>query len=286
MPLPIQTMAQKMHLPVGMRSPFIALLGLVAVACASETEVGYDEAPDSDEESVESEDSDLAVAGRWRMPSSLRDVALGQHVEYDGARRCASGDQPGTRDVKNLLRTVFPDEIREIQGFVCRKIRGGSGLSVHSTGRAMDIFIRTTPGGAADNTKGDRVMAFLIKNAERIGVQFVIWDRSKWKPSELDRPYGGSHPHNDHLHVELTEEAGAKRTPYFNGTTVDGTVAGTERATEAEADGCHSFTLQRDVAESTCVQSRKTELWYRCVDHKWYRTEQSDSKCIATHPLP
>lgn len=60
---------------------------------------------------------------------------------------------------------------------------GGSGLSVHGTGRALDVMLPT------------------------------------WNPDHDPRArcYGGEHPHNDHVHVELTLQAGEKGTPFFNG---------------------------------------------------------------------
>ena len=63
-------------------------------------------------------------------------------------------------------------------------------------------------GGEADNTLGDPIANYLIRNATELGVQFFIWDRSKWN-IEYGGPkyYGGSHPHHDHLHIELTPDA-------------------------------------------------------------------------------
>ena len=43
-----------------------------------------------------------------------------------------------------------------------------------------------------------------------------------------DKPYTGPHPHHDHLHVELTHDAAAQKTPWFNGgasTPVGGSVS-------------------------------------------------------------
>jgi hypothetical protein len=105
-----------------------------------------------------------------------------------------------------------------VQMYACRRVVGGTSMSVHSTGRALDIFIPTRSGGAADNSKGDQVAAWFAANAETIGVQAIIWDRTYWRLNgSAPRCYTGSHPHNDHVHVELTAEAGRMRTPFFNG---------------------------------------------------------------------
>ncbi|HTE54767.1 MAG TPA: hypothetical protein VK698_28130, partial [Kofleriaceae bacterium] len=47
----------------------------------------------------------------------------------------------------------------------------------------------------------------------------IIWDRWLWRaedaPGSKDRAYTGEHPHNDHVHVELSVEAAALGTPFF-----------------------------------------------------------------------
>jgi hypothetical protein len=93
-------------------------------------------------------------------------------------------------------------------------------MSVHGTGRAIDVFIPLSRGDA-DNTLGDEVANWLVSNAQAIGVQLVIWDRSSWNGSRSSgsklRAYGGPHPHHDHLHVELNTDGAARRTPWFRG---------------------------------------------------------------------
>ena len=60
----------------------------------------------------------------------------------------------------------------------------------------MDVFIPVT-GGQADNGKGDPVGNWLVANAERIGIQYIIWDHSDWQASlsgEKLSGYGGPIP--------------------------------------------------------------------------------------------
>jgi hypothetical protein len=274
---------------ITMNKTALALLALTAFACSAQTdEADLEGAADDDDDGVETESSDISIAGRWTLTSAVRAAGMRQSVSYDSADECADGDQPGTKKMKAYLRSKFPNEIDHTEGFVCRNIRGSSGLSMHATGRAMDIFIDTV-GGSADNTKGDRVAEFLIRNAEAIGVQFIIWDRSKWKPGQDATPYGGVHSHNDHLHVELTEEAGAMRTAFFRGGPVDnansGTTAGGGGGGGSSGDGCYSFTLKEQVREKTCVQASSNRIWYRCEAGSWKESSASDSKCGAKHPL-
>ena len=46
-----------------------------------------------------------------------------------------------------------------------------------------------------------------IVNAQTIGVQLIIWNRVVWRANgSNEKGYGGPHPHNDHIHVEITNE--------------------------------------------------------------------------------
>ena len=88
----------------------------------------------------------------------------------------------------------------------------------HGTGRALDVFIPLDK-GKADNGKGDEVANWLVKNAEKIGVQLVIWDRTMWvaaNSGEKAVGYTGPHPHHDHIHLELNIDGAERRTPFFD----------------------------------------------------------------------
>lgn len=108
--------------------------------------------------------------------------------------------------------------------------------SVHSEGRAIDFFIPTQPcgtqvhryyyghptcnkwpGGSARNDLGDRLMMWLAEHAMDIGVEYLIYDRTAWsRRSKGFKPYNGAHPHNEHIHLELTRAASAMmNTPFF-----------------------------------------------------------------------
>ena len=75
----------------------------------------------------------------------------------------------------------------------------------------------STSCGRARNELGDLLAMWLTDNAEAIGVQYLIWDRTSWSVNKRGgtKLYTGSHPHNEHIHVEITEEAGRKETPFF-----------------------------------------------------------------------
>jgi hypothetical protein len=87
---------------------------------------------------------------------------------------------------------------------------GGSGE--HPKGRACDFSAAT--GGfedvhatGGDKTYGDNLASFFVKNADRLGVLYVIWYRQIWMPGTGWRSYdGGSSPagaHTNHVHVSI-----------------------------------------------------------------------------------
>lgn len=215
--------------------PWIALAGALALAACTGV---VDEGGSSSQA--------VAAQGRWRLPSDVAAVGADVDVEYDGAPRwtgtrgCSGRLREGARRLGNhLLQQRFDNEITSIGGYACRRNTASSGqMSVHGTGRALDIFIPTVA-GKADNTRGDKVAHWLIENSEKIGVQLIIWDRTIWRADGTnDASYGGPHPHDDHLHIELNVEAAAAQTPWFiNGE--DGMPVSGEptEPTEPAADG-------------------------------------------------
>ena len=116
-----------------------------------------------------------------------------------------------------MLRASFPGAT-SYGGYNCRKIGGSNSWSVHSTGRAIDLFIRTS-GGQADNDLGDPVANWLIEHAEYLGISFLVYDRGSWgahRPAGTKhRYYSGVHPHHDHIHIEVTEAAAQRATQWF-----------------------------------------------------------------------
>jgi len=202
----------------GLANGLAALLGLgLIVAGAGCMTAGEREA---DSSAVE---QDVAVPGSWTLSPEVHAIAQTQFVAYDdappwdGGAHCSGTLFSGTAKLRTYLNDTF-SQISGIGGYDCRpNTADTSQTSIHGTGRALDVFI-PMDGGAADNTKGDPVAAWLLTHAEFIGVQLVIWDHSLWnasKTGEKLRAYGGPVPHIDHLHVEITEEAAAEQTDFF-----------------------------------------------------------------------
>lgn len=176
----------------------------------------------SPEESSETSQSALAQAGRWTLPANVKSAGAQVRVAYDeaprwgGAAACSGRLKTGGQKLGGYLVDRFA-VVTSVGGYACRRNTADSTrMSVHGTGRALDVFVPRT-GGAADNGQGDKVANWLVANAQRIGVQLVIWDRTIWRANGTsDAAYTGPHPHDDHLHVELSDEGGAATTPWFD----------------------------------------------------------------------
>lgn len=130
--------------------------------------------------------------------------------------------------------TAFIAEIEQRSGgalwnngdFVVRNMRGKDSLSVHATGRAVDLSYRFMQSkGKGDATRGIRdggrqaallMCRLLIKNADLLGVECILdympephgrgWrcDRRDWIRYEVKTITGA--PHGDWLHVEISPE--------------------------------------------------------------------------------
>ncbi|ASW56744.1 hypothetical protein [Plantactinospora sp. KBS50] len=110
-------------------------------------------------------------------------------------------------------RTLHAYQQARAAGFTrhtsCHRSGGGG---EHPKGRACDFSAaaggfedRSATGG--DKTYGDRLAAYFIKNASRLGVLYVIWYRQIWMPGTGWRSYsGGGSPaadHTNHVHLSM-----------------------------------------------------------------------------------
>ena len=194
------------------------------VGCVSDTVEDTDSLQSSAAETVGNKRERAACGARWNTMSS---VPSARNIAYSGAQsQCSGGAQSGAITLGNFIRDNFGTYMdldvlgRGVQIYNCRTVRGGRSNSVHGDGRAVDIFIPTLPGGVADNAKGDRIANWLVDNAAEIGIQYVIWDQSSFRGNRQPQSqcYTGSHPHNDHIHIELTWAAARSETPFFTAT--------------------------------------------------------------------
>ena len=114
------------------------------------------------------------------------------------------GPQPAPRYMANLLTANFPD-VKKTGIYNDRNVAGTSKKSSHAEGRALDFHLDATD--PSQKALGDRLFDAIIRKAEKIGVDNVIWNREIWSVGKKvagKRKYNGKNPHTDHVHVEFT----------------------------------------------------------------------------------
>jgi hypothetical protein len=77
----------------------------------------------------------------------------------------------------------------------------------HPKGRACDWSLQKSGFSVAHNADmknyGNNVMAFLVRNADRLGIYYVIWFAQIWFPATGWHAYHGVSNHKDHVHVSV-----------------------------------------------------------------------------------
>jgi hypothetical protein len=77
----------------------------------------------------------------------------------------------------------------------------------HPKGRACDWSLQDSGFAVAHNSDmkkyGNDLMAFLVRNADRLGIYYVIWFKQIWFPATGWHAYHGESAHTDHVHVSL-----------------------------------------------------------------------------------
>jgi len=235
--------------------------GFVLAALAASTLAGCM----ADEQTGKTEAA-LSQPGAWDIPAETAAIGDTQWVEntqagpWRGESGCSGGIEPGAQILRQWLLDSYP-QIRSIGGYSCRHINGNSSvMSVHATGRALDIML-PLHAGDADNDLGDPIGNYLIEHAEEIGIQLIIWDRWVWNASRSagtkERAYTGAHPHHDHLHVEVSLEAADMETAWFAGAM--------ERPS---LEGCDAMPADGGIVDNTsrCFGAFGNATYWRDVD--------------------
>jgi hypothetical protein len=77
----------------------------------------------------------------------------------------------------------------------------------HPKGRACDWSLQKSGFSVAHNADmrkyGNDLMAFLVRNADRLGILYVIWYKQIWFPATGWKAYHGPSAHTDHVHVSM-----------------------------------------------------------------------------------
>jgi len=173
---------------------------------------------------------ELAQPGKWAPPAEIVALADGYDIRnvqagpWVGPSGCGGSLLEGSRILRDWIMANWP-QVKSIGGYSCRAIAGTNTMSVHATGRALDIMLPIDSSqpteGSADNDLADPLANWLLEHAEEIGIQVIIWDRAIWSsgrsPGQRFYNYTGVHPHHDHIHMELNPEAASLGTPWFKG---------------------------------------------------------------------
>ena len=82
-----------------------------------------------------------------------------------------------------------------------------SGPWEHPKGRACDWSLRNSGFSRASTRDqrlyGNNLAAFYVRNADRLGILYVIWYRQIWFPATGWHSYSGPSDHTDHVHVSM-----------------------------------------------------------------------------------
>ncbi len=103
------------------------------------------------------------------------------------------GLQVKTILVERTISVIFP-EIQTIGG-----VRPDA-LRWHPNGLALDVMI-PNPGSDEGIALGNQIVAFVLQNAERFGIQDAIWRGTYYTPNG---PQGSGYGHYDHVHITTT----------------------------------------------------------------------------------
>lgn len=144
-------------------------------------------APDAplivDQASADASPVSLVSASRWRVVS--RTLPAGVAPER--------GLQVRTILTARSISAVFP-EINQIGG-----VRQDA-LRWHPDGLALDVMI-PNPSSAQGIALGNQIVAYVLGNAQRFGIQDAIWRGVYYTPGGA-KP--GGYGHYDHVHVTTT----------------------------------------------------------------------------------
>jgi hypothetical protein len=206
---------------------FFKLSALAPIALAVACGTSADATSGDDEGDVNV--SKLSAGGDWVISDEAHNQMQSFSLPYDDAGAdCQGGFTDGANKLGELVKSRFSSAVDHNEGYACRaNTANPSKLSMHAMGRAVDIMM-TSEADSGGREAGKEVADFLLMNGDLLGVQFIIWDRTKCNLSQKQcGEYTGPNAHTDHIHVEINEEAASGNAPYYQGTALrDGTAGG------------------------------------------------------------
>ncbi|PWU47298.1 hypothetical protein DLJ46_15150 [Micromonospora globispora] len=159
-------------------------------------------------------EKDLALVGGLGFTAGL--VSATSPVARIGPGRTADGDWKPESCSENDPTTsgcITPRTLhayKEVRRAGFNRFAGcyrPGGPWEHPKGRACDWSLQKSGFAPWHNNDtrmyGNNVAAFLIRNADRLGIYYVIWNRQIWFPATGWKSYSGPSNHTDHVHMSL-----------------------------------------------------------------------------------
>jgi hypothetical protein len=132
----------------------------------------------------------------------------------------SKGKREGTEEFVRQMAFLSDGGFWNNGTFIVRKMKGKESLSVHATGRAMDVSYRNMRDGKRGKPNGRKIASdwcdILSKNADVLQVEMIIdyafgkfgraWrcDRNAWQTYDKPTVTGGGNPSSDWLHIEIS----------------------------------------------------------------------------------
>jgi hypothetical protein len=155
------------------------------------------------------------------------------YARYDAQSTCDPSAKPGAIALRDLLLGRYANTSSLGIGRSCDT----EGVSEHEEGRAFDWGANV--GNAAQRAAVDDFLGALFATdsyghphalARRMGIMYVIWNHQIWGAYQASagwRPYDGSNPHTDHVHISLSWAGARAETSFWSGHVVPGLPDGT-----------------------------------------------------------
>ncbi|MEU7994262.1 hypothetical protein AB0B83_02830 [Micromonospora sp. NPDC049060] len=147
------------------------------------------------------------TSGKVVATSPVAKIAPGRTADGDWTPLSPTEDDPTTSGRITARTLHMYKEVKRVgfNRFVGCYRPGGP--YEHPKGRACDWSLQKSGFSPWHNDDtymyGNNLTAFLVRNADRLGIYYVIWNRQIWFPATGWSSYSGPSNHTDHVHVSL-----------------------------------------------------------------------------------
>ena len=165
----------------------------------------------------------LTAPGATAAPSEpdFGGVAIEPLAKYDGQKTCSPTVKDGTSALRSLVLSSY---VTTGDSGIVRDCAIG-GTSEHKEGRAWDW--RVNAFDSNQDAAAKDLFAWLLASdsagnthamARRLGIMYMIYNGHVWSSYNASagwRPYTGSNPHTDHVHISLSWPGALKQVSYW-----------------------------------------------------------------------